>query len=130
VKKQARTILVVDDDPSFLELLKQYFSLREWNVVAATNAEDGITRFRKHHPEAVILDVNLGAGRDGLSLCDQIRDDISSAETAVILLSADRRGADDQTRGDSVGADAYLLKPVGLTDLEERLEEALKSKKT
>jgi DNA-binding response OmpR family regulator len=129
VKKTTRTILVVDDDPAFQELLKQYFSLREWDVVVADNAEDGINQFRRHHPEAVILDVHLGDGRDGLSLCDQIRDDISSAGTAVILLSADRRSVEDQTRGEAVGADAYLLKPVSLTELEERLDEALKAKK-
>lgn len=129
VNNKTRTILVVDDDPGFRELLKQYFSLRDWDVVVAGDAEEGIGQFRRHHPQAVILDVNLGDGRDGLSLCDQIRDDISSAGTAVILLSAERRGIADQKRGESVGSDAYLIKPVGLSELEERLEEVLKNKK-
>jgi len=129
VKKTTRTILVVDDDPAFQELLKQYFLFREWDVVLAGDAEQGIAEFRRHHPQAVILDVNLGAGRDGLSLCEQIRDDISSSETAVILLSAERRTVQDQTDGQTVGADAYLLKPIKLTELEERLDEALRAKK-
>jgi len=107
----------------------QFFHLRNWDVVVAADAEEGIDLFRRHHPAAVILDVNLGVGRDGLSLCDQIRDDISSRNTAILLLSADRRTVDDQRRGDTVGADAYLLKPVKLADLEERLNEVLQAKK-
>ncbi len=122
-------MLVVDDDPAFQELLQQFFSLRKWEVLVAGDAEEGINLFRRRHPTAVISDVNLGVGRDGLSLCDQIRDDISSDNTAILLLSADRRTVDDQVQGGAVGADAYMLKPVKLADLEERLEEALLAKK-
>jgi len=110
-------MLVVDDDHSF-------------QVFVAGNAEEGIRLFRKHHPAAVLLDVHLGDGqRDGISLCDQIRDDISSEFTAILILSAERRSAEDQIKGRTVGADTYVLKPVKLTDLESRLNEILRKKR-
>jgi DNA-binding response OmpR family regulator len=77
----------------------------------------------------VLLDVHLGDGqRDGISLCDQIRDDISSEFTAILILSAERRTAADQIKGRNVGADSYVLKPVKLSDLEVRLNDALRKK--
>ncbi len=122
--------MVVDDDPAFQELLKQFFALRGWQVLVASSAEEGIALFRRHHPAAAILDVNLGGGgRDGLSLCDQIRDDISSENTAIIVLSADRRTAADQLKGRAVGADTYILKPVQLGVLSDRVDEILRKKK-
>ena len=127
-KTETKRMLVVDDDVAFQELMKQFFSLRGWDVVVAPDAEAGIRLFRRHHPHAVILDVNLEGRRDGLSLCDQIRDDISSENTAILLVSAERRTAGDQIQGKASGADAYLLKPLPLSTLEERLKEALESK--
>ncbi len=123
-------MLVVDDDPAFQELLRQFFTLRGWEVLVASGADQGITLFRRHHPAAAILDVNLGGGgRDGLSLCDQIRDDISSENTAIVVLSADRRTAADQLKGRAVGADTYILKPVQMVVLSDRLDEVLRKKK-
>lgn len=124
--KPVRKLLVVDDDPAFRELLQQFFGLKGWQVFTAEEAESGIRLFRKHHPSAVILDVNLGGGRDGISLCDQMRDDISSEYTAILLLTAERRTAPDQVKGAAAGADAYVMKPVQMTVLEERLTEAMK----
>ena len=126
MEKKNKKMLVVDDDPSFRDLLQHFFSLRGWEVITADEAEMGIRLFRKHHPSAVILDVNLGVGRDGISLCDQIRDDISSEYTAILLVTAERRSSNDQLKGASSGADAYVFKPVQMTVLEERVTEALK----
>lgn len=128
VEKKGRKMLVVDDDPSFLELLKQFFKLRGWDVVTAEDAEQGIRQYRRHHPSAAVLDVHLGEGRDGVSLCDQIRDDISSEHTAVLILSAESRTAQEQIRARAAGADAYLMKPIQMRELEERLNEALRTR--
>lgn len=121
-------MLVVDDEEVFRDLLMQFFTLRGWQVSIAEDAESGIRAYRRHHPQAVIMDVHLGGGRDGVSLCEQIRDDISSLRTAILIVSADCRTAKDQLRGHAAGADAYMIKPVLLTVLEERLKEALRDR--
>jgi DNA-binding response OmpR family regulator len=128
MQEKRRKMLVVDDDLVFRELMDQFFTLRGWEVVTADGAEEGIRAFRRHHPAVVFLDVHLGIGRDGISLCDQIRDDISSEHTAVLLLSAERRTHGDQLKGGSVGADDYVLKPVQMTVLEQRLNDVLQSR--
>jgi DNA-binding response OmpR family regulator len=129
VGKKKNNMLVVDDDPSFQDLLRQFFTLRGWNVLVAGDAEDAIHLYRRHHPSAVISDVNLGSGRDGVSLCHQIREDLSSRHTAILLVSAERRTARDQVQGGEAGADDYLLKPVSLVDLDERLNAAVETKR-
>jgi DNA-binding response OmpR family regulator len=124
-----REMLVVDDDEAFRDLLRQYFELKGWKVHAVDNADDGIRVFRRHHPSCVLSDINLGEGlRDGFSFCEQVRDDVSSAHTAVILMSADRRGHQDQLHGRSLGADAYLIKPFKMATLEERVTDVLRAR--
>jgi DNA-binding response OmpR family regulator len=128
VDRKNQKLLVVDDDASFLDLLRQFFKLKGWDVVTAEDAEQGIRQFRRHHPAAVILDLCLGDGRDGISLCDQIRDDISSEGTAILILSAESRTAQEQIKARAAGADAYLMKPIQMKELEARLNEALRAR--
>lgn len=122
-----RRLLVVDDDQTVQELLRSYFEKRGWEVHAAGSAADGIRLFRRFHPACVILDLMLG-DRSGFDLCDQIRDDISSERTAIVMLTGAHRRHEEQLRGRVAGADDYVLKPFQLKNLEDRVEAALRLK--
>ncbi len=52
-------ILIVDDEPAFSSMLKEYFKSHGYDVFMATNHEDAINTFRRHHPKVVLLDFNM-----------------------------------------------------------------------
>ena len=68
-------ILFVDDDEALIKMLKSYFSLKGYAVEAAYNGLEAIEKV-KENPDIVLLDINM-PGLDGLSVCRQIRDQIS-----------------------------------------------------
>jgi DNA-binding response OmpR family regulator len=103
-------ILVVDDDPAMREALAVGFEL-QWQdatVLAAADGEAGLKLFYDENPDVVVLDVVM-PGRSGLDVLREIR---RVSDVPVILLTA--RGEEiDQVKGLEVGADEYLVKPIG-----------------
>jgi two-component system KDP operon response regulator KdpE len=103
-------ILVVDDDPAMREALAVGFEL-QWQdatVLAAEDGEAALKLFYDESPDVVVLDVVM-PGRSGLEVLREIR---RVSDVPVILLTA--RGEEiDQVEGLEVGADEYLVKPIG-----------------
>ena len=91
-----------------------------YRVVTATNGDDALDRLSSERPDLVISDVRM-PGRDGVALCEAIRENDQVRHLPVILLTA---RTDDQTRrsGVEAGADAYVAKPFDPVELEARVE--------
>ncbi|MBI2859228.1 MAG: response regulator transcription factor [Chloroflexi bacterium] len=117
-------ILVVDDEPAVVELLKDLLEEAGYQVVSASDGAEGFRQFFNHRPDLAIVDVMM-PGTDGFELCQRIRE---VSQIPVIILSA--RGQETyKVRGLNLGADDYLVKPVGGKELLARVAAATRRAK-
>ncbi len=113
------TVLVIDDDPVILELLRVNFEIEGFDVLCATDGEEGFKRARSEQPDAVISDIMMPR-RDGLQLLTDLKRDPSTEHLPVILLSAKAQKSEVQ-QGLEMGADDYITKPFDPLELIDRL---------
>jgi two-component system OmpR family response regulator len=114
-------LLVVDDEASIAELMRIWFEPVGWDVVTASSGPEGVARAAEHAPDAVVLDVML-PGYGGLEVLRRIR--LMHPRVTVVLSTA-RDSDEDRAAGIAAGADAYLVKPYSLVELESRLRALL-----
>ena len=114
-------LLVVDDEPNIAELMRIWFEAVGWEVATASSGPEGVARAAEQAPDAVVLDVML-PGYGGLEVLHRIR---VLHPRLPILLSTARDSVEDRAAGIAAGADAYLVKPYSLVELEHRLRRLL-----
>ncbi len=102
-----KKILLVEDDPNFGSVLKDYLSLNEYDVTLAKNGMEGFEKFKKDNYHLCILDVMMPY-KDGFTLAKEIRE--RNKEVPIIFLTA-KAMKEDVLKGYKVGADDYLNKP-------------------
>jgi DNA-binding response OmpR family regulator len=102
-----KKILLVEDDPNFGTVLKDYLALNDYNVTHAKDGIEGLIMFKNNDFDLCILDVMMPR-KDGFSLAQDIRS--SNKEIPIIFLTA-KTLKEDVLRGYQVGADDYLNKP-------------------
>jgi two-component system, OmpR family, response regulator RegX3 len=120
-----RRILVVEDEASISEPLSAALQREGFAPVVAETVADGLERFRTERPDLVLLDVMLPDG-DGRDLLRQIR---SESRTPVVMLTA--RGQEtDKVVGLELGADDYVVKPFGSSELLARIRAVLRRSAT
>jgi len=115
-------VLVVDDDPVILHLIRLNLELEGHEVTQAEDGAAALEQARDSHPGVVVLDVMLPK-IDGFEVCRRLRQDPETAAIPVVLLSA-RTLASDMDTGREAGADEYVTKPfdpVRLVEVVERL---------
>src|SRR3954451_6129037 len=118
----ARRVLVADDEDDIRALV--CLAVRKAGCTVAASVADGtaaLAAARSAAPDLAVLDVSM-PGATGLEVCTALRADAGTAGIRVLLLSAGA-SADDVARGLAAGADAYLAKPFGVTDLVTRVKE-------
>ena len=103
----SKKILLVEDDPNFGTVLKDYLALNDYNVTHAKDGIEGLIMFKNNDFDLCILDVMMPR-KDGFSLAQDIRS--SNKEIPIIFLTA-KTLKEDVLRGYQVGADDYLNKP-------------------
>jgi PAS domain S-box-containing protein len=113
-------VLVVDDLEPNRELLKAVFEAHGWRVAWAGNGTEALELARRAPPELVISDI-LMPGMDGFSLCREWRRDPALQPIPFVFYTATYTDAQDESFGLSLGADAYLTKPLEPQVLMERL---------
>ncbi len=109
-------ILIVDDDPNLLELLRLALERNGYATALAQNGVAGEEAFKKNKIDLVILDVMMPQ-RDGFTLCQIIR---QQSSVPIILLTA-RQEVEDVVRGLELGADDYITKPFNLREVIARV---------
>ncbi|QBA65094.1 response regulator transcription factor [Muriicola soli] len=110
MKKQDIRILLVDDEPDILEILKYNLSSEGYQVSTAKNGVEGVEKAKKKKPHLIILDVMMPE-MDGIEACEIIRNTDGLKDTIITFLTA--RGEDySQVAGFEAGADDYITKPV------------------
>src|SRR5690554_2699996 len=102
-----KKILLVEDDPNFGAILKDYLTLNDFDVTLAKNGMEGFEKFKKDTFDLCILDVMMPY-KDGYTLAKEIRD--RNKDIPLIFLTA-KTLKEDVMKGYKVGADDYLNKP-------------------
>lgn len=114
-------ILVVDDEPSILNLISAYLRAEGFDYQTATDGQAALRSIRSYHPDVIVLDIML-PGIDGIEVLSQLR---RESDAYVIMLSAKSEEL-DKLVGLSVGADDYLTKPFSPRELIARIKAALR----
>lgn len=114
-------ILVIDDEPSIVNLVQAYLKPEGYEVFTANDGPSGLKAARAFKPDLIVLDVML-PGMDGLELLTKLR---RESEVYVIMLTA-RTEETDKIVGLSVGADDYVTKPFSPRELVARVKAALR----
>lgn len=115
-------VLVVDDDEAICDTVEDGLRLSGYRTVRAVDGPGAVNAVRDHHPDLVILDVNLPA-LDGFEVLKRVR--ASGTSTPVIMLTA-RHERHDTVTGLKLGADDYVHKPFGLEELLLRVQAVLR----
>ena len=117
----ARTILVVEDEPTLRETLAEALEADGYAVVQAGDGRAALERFRDSHPDLVLLDLMLPE-LSGLEVARQIR---AESATPIVMLTA-RDSEVDKVVGLEIGADDYVTKPFSLRELSARIRAVLR----
>ena len=102
-----KKILIVEDDPNFGSILRDYLSLNEYDIVLAKNGIEGFEKFKKETFDLCILDVMMPY-KDGFTLAKEIRE--KNDRIPIIFLTA-KNLKEDVLKGFKLGADDYITKP-------------------
>lgn len=113
-------ILIVDDEPSIIELLEYNLSKAGYEVRSALNGKDGIEIVRAWEPNIILLDIMM-PGMDGVETCRQIREVIKLKDAFVIFLTA-RSEEYSEIAAFDAGANDYITKPVKPRALLSRID--------
>ncbi|SNV24993.1 two-component response regulator PhoP [Rhodococcus rhodochrous] len=115
-------VLVVDDEPSIVELLSVSLKFQGFEVETASDGAGGLDKARRFRPDAVILDVMM-PGMDGMGMLRRLRAD--GIDAPVLFLTA-KDAVEDKVAGLTFGADDYVTKPFSLEEVIARLRTILR----
>lgn len=105
-----RTVLVVEDSMTEMQLLTAYLQKAGLTVVSAQSVEEAQSKLMAQKPDLIVLDVIL-PGQSGFELCRELKSDPNTSQIPVVICST--KGTDvDMMWGNLLGANAYLPKPV------------------
>lgn len=121
----AHCILVVDDDPDSLDIVRTFLEARGYEVATATDGKTGLAKLEEVRPSLVLLDVMM-PGMDGWEVARIIKNHPQYGDTRVVMLTA-RSGFSDKQEGLRAGADDYIVKPIRLDELATRVEKNLEA---
>ena len=117
-------ILIVDDDPDIVRLVRAYLEKAGFQVLTAHNGETALHILRRDHPALLVLDLML-PDRDGWDITRLVRADASLANLPVIMLTA-RIDDADKIIGLELGADDYITKPFNPREVVARVRSVLR----
>ncbi len=115
------TVLVVDDDPNIVNLVRLYLGHDGHKVLAAADGKEGLRLAREAHPDLIVLDILL-PGMDGMEVCRALREE---STVPIIMLTA-RVEEEDRLAGLDLGADDYVTKPFSPRELAARVRAVLR----
>ena len=122
--KSNKSILLVEDDPNFGRILKDYLTINNYEVSLAVNGIEGFEKFNRSEFDLCILDIMMPF-KDGLTLAREIRE-VNDAIPLIFLTAKNLK--DDVLKGYKIGADDYLTKPFDSEILLAKIKSILNRK--
>lgn len=119
-----KKLLLIDDDPNLILLVKDYLEFRGYEVVTAENGREALEVLEHQTPDMIICDVMMPE-MDGFALVSTIRSDPKTSWIPVLFLSA-KGQSQDRVKGLNIGADVYMVKPFEPEELVAQVESSLK----
>ena len=123
-EKYQETLLLVDDNPTNLQVLYQTLEGHGYKLLLAKNGEDALNIMAKVHPALILLDIMM-PGMDGYEVCQRIKANPEISDTAIIFLSA-LDDVKDKVKGFALGAVDYISKPFQSEEVIARVETHIK----
>lgn len=117
-------VLLVDDDPTFLEIMTHVLRAEGRELITAADGEEGLAEARKKTPDLIILDIKMPR-MDGFTLIRHLRSEPAFALVPVIFLT-ELNDVNDRLKGFHLGADDYLSKRILPEELAARVTHALR----
>jgi len=120
-----KRILIVDDEVSILKFLRSNLEDKGYAVISAANGEEALNTIERELPDLIVLDVMMPK-MDGFEVCRRLRE---WSQIPIIMLSA-RSDEKDKVKCLDLGADDYIVKPFGASELMARVSAVLRRTKT
>lgn len=122
-QRDNKQLLLIDDDPNLILLVKDYLEFRGYQVTTAENGREALDMIEGQVPDMIICDVMMPE-MDGYELVKHIRQDIRTNRIPVLFLSAKGQSY-DRVKGLTEGADVYMVKPFEPEELVAQVESSL-----
>lgn len=120
-----KTILVVDDEPFFRQVMNDILKER-YVVIEAAHEDQALSLAKEHKPDLIILDMAMPE-KSGIEICRDFKDDFATRDIPLVMLTS-RSGTENVVEGLNAGADDYLSKPVHPPEVLARIESHLRTK--
>ncbi len=122
-QRDNKKLLLIDDDPNLILLVKDYLEFRGYQVMTAENGREALELLDHNIPDMIICDVMMPE-MDGYSLVKHIREEPKTTTIPVLFLSA-KGQSQDRVKGLNEGADVYMVKPFEPEELVAQVESSL-----
>ena len=119
-------ILVVEDEPQMMGLMKQFLEDENYVVEEASDFQSGLDKIVSFDYDCILLDIMLPDG-NGLDLLQELKN-MDKAESVIIISAKD--SLDDKIKGLDLGADDYLTKPFHIAELNSRIKSVIRRRKS
>jgi len=120
----AKKILLVDDEPQLLDMVKMRLEANSYEVITAYDGQEAFEKTKKEKPDLIIMDLMLPK-MDGYKVCGLLKKDARFTKIPIIIFTARAQQADIKL-GEELGANAYITKPFEPKVLLDKIQELLK----
>jgi two-component system response regulator ResD len=118
-------VLIVDDDPELLGILRKYLENHGLETISAANGAEALAAAPSGRPDLIITDVEMPR-MDGFALCRRIKDNKALADIPVIIMTGKKISEADHVAGYGYGADDYVVKPFSYAVLLAKVKSMLR----
>ena len=126
----AKKVLMIDDDPEFVDAITNILDAKGYDVVTAGNGKDGVEKARQEKPDIILLDVMMTTKSEGFDVARELSKDANLKETPVIMLTGVRKEMNlpfgFEPDADWLPVKAFLEKPVKPETLLKTIEDNIK----
>ena len=127
--KNKAKILIIDDDPDFVEATKLVLESKPYEVITAADGSEGIAKAKKEKPDLIILDIIMPV-KDGFNAAEELKKDPELKKTPVIMLTSFSKKVSETnlslSQGMMLDTEDYIDKPVEPEELLKRVENQLR----
>jgi CheY-like chemotaxis protein len=114
-----KTVLVIEDNEMNMKLARSLLQIGKYSVLEAIDAESGVQLAREHHPDLILMDIQL-PGLDGLAATQKIKNDPAMKDITIVALTSYAMQGDEKKAMD-VGCAGYIAKPIDTRSFLETL---------